>query len=116
MAVREGEDAIRRGKKPSIPKELSSYLQVVKDGSSWAIRYNHEAWQEAVDNKGFRSIASSEDFGPAETILQVKRKPGRPKGSKNRQPSKKNDWHKQTKRENQVAQKEAKINQNHRLQ
>ena len=67
MAVREGEDAIRRGKKPSIPKGLSSYLQAVKDGSSWAIRYNHEAWQEAVDNKGFCSIASSEDFGPAET-------------------------------------------------
>lgn len=65
-AVREGEDAIRRGKKPSIPSGLSPYLQAVKEGSSWAIRYNYEAWQEAVDRKGFCSIASSVDLGPEE--------------------------------------------------
>lgn len=66
-AVREGEEAIRHGKEPSIPKELSNYLQVVAEGTSWAIRYNYEAWQEAVDMKGFCSIATSLDFGAEET-------------------------------------------------
>lgn len=67
IAVKEGEAAILQGKRPTIPKELSAYLKVVKDGASWKTEYLYDAWQRAVDNKGFCSIASSENFGPTET-------------------------------------------------
>ena len=65
-AVSVGEKAIRQGKKPSIPKDVSPYLQVVKNGASWEIKCLYDAWQKAVDGKGFSSIASSEDFGASE--------------------------------------------------
>ena len=62
-AVSVGEKAIQQGKKPSIPKDVSPYLQVVKNGASWEIKCLYDAWQKAVDGQGFSSTASSEDLG-----------------------------------------------------
>ena len=56
--------AIASGEKPSVPKGLGSYLELKKDGGSYTVKYKYEAWQKAVDEKGFCSIASSEDLEP----------------------------------------------------
>lgn len=58
------DEAILKHEKPSVPKELSSYLSVKKNGSSWKVEYQYEAWQKALDEKGFCSIASSDNLGP----------------------------------------------------
>lgn len=63
-AVREMNTAILNQEKPSVPKELSAYLSVIKNGRSWKIEYKYDAWQKALDEKGFCSIASSDNFGP----------------------------------------------------
>lgn len=56
--------AIATGEKPSVPKELGSYLELKKEGESYTFKYKYGSWQKAVDEKGFYSIASSEDFEP----------------------------------------------------
>lgn len=61
-ACRMNED-IRDHKKPAVPKDLSAYLSVKQNGRSWKIEYNYDAWQTALDEKGFYSIASSDNFG-----------------------------------------------------
>lgn len=63
-AVRDADEDILNHQKPSIPKELTSYLSVKKKGRSWEVVYNYDAWQSALDGKGFCSIASSLDLGP----------------------------------------------------
>ena len=57
--------AIASGEKPTVPKGLGTYLEAKKEGSSYVVRYKYEAWQKAVDEKGFCSIASSEDLEPS---------------------------------------------------
>ena len=63
-AVHEAEENILNHKKPSVPRELTSYLSVKKKGRSWDVVYNYDAWQSALDGKGFFSIASSLNLGP----------------------------------------------------
>ena len=57
--------AIAAGEKPAVPKGLGTYLELRKEGGSYAVKYKYGAWQKAVDEKGFCSIASSEDLDPA---------------------------------------------------
>ena len=56
--------AIASGEKPSVPKGLGSYIELRKEDESYVVKYKYEAWQKAVDEKGFCSIASSEDLEP----------------------------------------------------
>lgn len=63
-AARQANESILNHEKPSIPKELSSYLTINKKGQSWEVVYHYDAWQKALDEKGFCSIASSLDLGP----------------------------------------------------
>lgn len=63
-AVRQVQESILNHEKPSVPKELSPYLAVKSKGRSWELVYHYEAWQNALDGKGFCSIASSMDLGP----------------------------------------------------
>lgn len=65
-AGREAAKSAQEGKKPVIPQELKSYLSVTKDGKAYKIEYNYDAWQKAVDCKGFSSIASSFNPGAGE--------------------------------------------------
>ena len=58
--------AIASGEKPSVPKGLGSYLELKKDVSGYTVHYKYDAWQRAIDEKGFYSIASSEDLDPEE--------------------------------------------------
>lgn len=64
LADREAQESILNQQKPSIPRELQSYLSVKKRGRSREVVYDYEAWQSALDGKGFCSIASSLDLGP----------------------------------------------------
>lgn len=66
-AARQMKEAVLNGGKPSVPKELSFYLTVKEAGGSWEVEYNYNAWQTALDAKGYCSIASSENYGP-ETV------------------------------------------------
>ena len=66
-AVRQMKESILNQEKPSVPKDLSPYLSVIKNGRSWKIEYKYDAWQRALDEKGFCSIASSVNLGP-ETV------------------------------------------------
>lgn len=63
-AARQVGDAIRNGEMPSVPKDVAPYMAVVDNGGGWDIRYNYDAWQDALDAKGFCSIASSDNYGP----------------------------------------------------
>ena len=63
-AARTMNESILNHEKPSVPKELSPYLSVIKNGRSWKVEYNYDAWQRSLDEKGFCSIASSDNFGP----------------------------------------------------
>lgn len=58
--------ALADGKKVSIGKEYSSYINVVKSGCSTKIEINEEKLQQAIDKKGFSCIASSEDMSADE--------------------------------------------------
>lgn len=69
-AVRQMKETILNGGKPSVPKDLSSYLSVKKNGRCWKVEYNYNAWQKALDEKGFCSIASSGNYGP-ETVNRL---------------------------------------------
>lgn len=69
-AVRQMKETILNGGKPSVPQELSPYLAVKKNGRSWEVEYNYNAWQKALDAKGFCSIASSGNYGP-ETVNRL---------------------------------------------
>ncbi len=66
--VMRGAEQIRKtvafGEKPSVPKGLGAYLEVKKCGASYTVEYKQKAWQKAIDEKGFYTIASSEDFDP----------------------------------------------------
>ena len=62
-AAREAKEAILNHEKPTISKELSPYLSIRNSGRSREVVYNYEAWQNALDGKGYCSIASSLDFG-----------------------------------------------------
>lgn len=57
--------AIASGDKPTVPKGLGSYLELKKEGGSYTVGYKFNAWQKAIDEKGYYSIASSEDLEPA---------------------------------------------------
>lgn len=63
-AAKQMKETALNGEKPSVPKELASYLSVVRSESSWKVEYKYDAWQKALDEKGFCSIASSSNFGP----------------------------------------------------
>lgn len=58
--------AIASGEKPSVPKGLGSYIELKKEGSGYEVKYKYDAWQKAIDEKGFYSIASSEDLEASE--------------------------------------------------
>lgn len=58
--------SIASGEKPSVPKGLGSYLELKKNGSLYSVNYKLEAWQAAIDEKGFHTMASSEDLEPSE--------------------------------------------------
>lgn len=65
------EEAIKtleKGKEPKLSKEMNKYLILEKDekGRTKAINYNHIAWQENIDAKGFSVILSSDDLPPSE--------------------------------------------------
>lgn len=62
-AAKDMKEAILNHEKPSVPKELSSYLSVKKSGQSWEVVYQYDSWQKALDEKGFCSIASSLNLG-----------------------------------------------------
>ena len=62
-AAREAEECILNCKKPSVPKELSPYLSIQNKGQGWEVIYHFDAWQNALDRKGFCSIASSLNLG-----------------------------------------------------
>ena len=64
-AAEEMKRSIASGEKPTAPKGLGAYLEPKKEGSGYSVRYKFEAWQKAVDEKGFYTIASSEDLDPA---------------------------------------------------
>ena len=66
-AVHEMDEAILNHEKPSVPKGLSPYLSVKKNGRSWKVVCHYDNWQKALDEKGFCSIASSMDLGPEMT-------------------------------------------------
>lgn len=53
-----------QGKKPSVPKGLGAYLEAPKVNGRYTVITKTEAWQKAVDQKGFHTIACSEDFDP----------------------------------------------------
>lgn len=63
-AVRDAQESILNRQKPTIHRELKPYLSIRKKGRSWEVVYDYEAWQNALDGKGFCSIASSLDLGP----------------------------------------------------
>ena len=54
-----------QGKKPAVPKGLGAYLEVGKENGAYVVNFKNEAWQKAVDQKGFHTIACSEDLDPA---------------------------------------------------
>ena len=58
--------AIASGEKPSVPKGLGTYLELKKEGSRYVVRYKYDTWQKAIDEKGFYSLASSEDLEASE--------------------------------------------------
>ena len=64
--VLHGADEIKKviasGEKPSVPKGLGSYLEVKKEGSGYTLKYKYDTWQKAIDEKGFYSMASSENL------------------------------------------------------
>lgn len=64
-AAKTMQEQIDSGKKPSVPKDMSAYLSVKQSGDHWEVEYRYDAWQKAIDTKGFSSIASSENFGPS---------------------------------------------------
>lgn len=63
-AARDAQEDILSHRKPSVPRELAPYLSIVREGQGWEVVYNYDAWQGALDGKGFCSIASSLDLGP----------------------------------------------------
>lgn len=54
-----------QSKKPAVPKGLGAYLEVGKENGAYVVNFKNEAWQKAVDQKGFHTIACSEDLDPA---------------------------------------------------
>ena len=58
--------AIAAGEKPCVPKGLASYLTLDTQDGKYAIGFKYSEWQQAIDEKGFYSIASSEDIEPAQ--------------------------------------------------
>ena len=56
-------ESILNHEKPSVPRDMSAYLCVKRNGRSWKVEYNYDAWQKSLDEKGFCSIASSDNFG-----------------------------------------------------
>ena len=58
--------SIAEGRKPVIPNGLSTYLKVQEEGGQYSVLYRFDAWQKAIDGKGFCSIASSKELEPAE--------------------------------------------------
>lgn len=65
-AEREANQAISEGKQATIPQELKAFLSVLESSNGTKIICNYDAWQNAVNCKGFSSIASSDDIGAAE--------------------------------------------------
>lgn len=63
-AARQMKSEIRKGVRPTVPKEVAGFLSVREDGPTWKVEYDYDAWQKALDEKGFCSIASSENYGP----------------------------------------------------
>ena len=63
-AAKQMNEAILNREKPSVPKDLAPYLSVTQNGRSWKVGYKYDAWQKALDEKGFCSIASSANLGP----------------------------------------------------
>lgn len=57
--------SIADGEKPVIPKGLGPYLELKKDGAGYLVEYKFDAWQKAVNEKGFYSIASSRELEPS---------------------------------------------------
>lgn len=57
--------SIADGEKPVISKGLGSYLGLKEDGAGYLVEYKFDAWQKAVNEKGFYSIASSRELEPS---------------------------------------------------
>ncbi len=59
--------AAKEGKKPSVPQKLAPYFEIRQtESKGWSVDYNYQAWQKALDSKGFYSIASSSERSAAE--------------------------------------------------
>ena len=57
---------IAAGKKPCVPKGMGAYLEVGKNNKdSYTVVCKEDAWQEAINGKGFYTIASSEELTPS---------------------------------------------------
>lgn len=65
-AERKASKTASEGKKPSIPQELKPYFSVIKEENVYKVACNYDAWQNAVDCKGFSSVASSINLGASE--------------------------------------------------
>lgn len=63
--AREIQKKIDAGKTPSIPKDMKKYLAIDKEKGE--IMYDFDSWQESVDEKGYHSLAASDDFGADRT-------------------------------------------------
>lgn len=70
IAARGLQKRINAGERPTVPREMIPFLSVVENEDSWKIEYNYEAWQKAMDCKGFCSIASSADLN-SEKVNQL---------------------------------------------
>ena len=60
-AAREAQKKLDNGEETKIAKELSKYLSI--DRKTQQVKYNYDTWQKSVDEKGYHSLASSEEHG-----------------------------------------------------
>lgn len=73
-AIEEAFAATAEGKKVTVNAECQKYINVVKDGADIKIEINEGNLQEAIDSKGFSSIASSDEMTAEEidSIYQLR--------------------------------------------
>ncbi len=54
-----------RGEKPKIKKKFADILVVREEDEKYWVECNYEAWDKSLHSKGFFTMLSSDDFGPA---------------------------------------------------
>lgn len=67
MAKKDADQSVKKGEKPSVPRQLSSYFDLQQEESGkWNVSYRYDAWQKDIDSRGFYSIATSKEMGAEE--------------------------------------------------